>query len=147
MFTMLIWKKLGNYISLFLSKEVLSNSGIFEEFVVDILHYRNGFWKKRIPLIKCCILINISIIIIVQIQIQADSLVSDTNGFINFTLLALATRGERQKSEKPMLITLRCLPLRVAHLVVFKISINLGRSRRQKYNLIWSEKFNCVLQR
>ena len=31
-----------------------------------------------------------------HIQIQADSVASDTNGFINFWLRSLATQGERQ---------------------------------------------------
>ena len=34
--------------------------------------------------------------ITIQIQIQADSVVSDTNGFINFWLQSLVTRGETQ---------------------------------------------------
>ena len=47
-----------------------------------------------------CIAINILIITIVQIhkQIQVDCVVSNTNGFINFWLQSLATRGERHKS-------------------------------------------------
>ena len=36
--------------------------------------------------------------ITIHIQIQADSFVSDTNGFINFRLRSLVTRGERHDS-------------------------------------------------
>ena len=48
----------------------------------------------------CCIAIMISITTVIQIhiQIQADSVVSDTNGFINFWLWSMATQGERHNS-------------------------------------------------
>ena len=41
-----------------------------------------------------------------HIQIQADSFISDTNGFINFWLQSMVTRGERHNSYKPMLTIL-----------------------------------------
>ena len=37
-----------------------------------------------------------------------DSIVSDTNEFINFWLQSLATRGARHKSKKPLITILRC---------------------------------------
>ena len=42
----------------------------------------------------------------IHIQIQADSVVSDTNGFINFWLQFMATRRERQNSLKSLLTIL-----------------------------------------
>ena len=38
------------------------------------------------------------LLIIIIIIIKADSVVSDTNGFISFCLQSLATLGERHKS-------------------------------------------------
>ena len=40
---------------------------------------------------------------------QAQSVVLDTNGFINFGLWSMLTRGERQNSYRPML-TILCGP-------------------------------------
>ena len=40
-------------------------------------------------------------------HIQADSVVSDTNRFINIGLQSLATQGEKHNSYKPMLTILR----------------------------------------
>ena len=59
-----------------------------------------------------CIAIKISKITIIQIniEIQADSVVSDTNGFINFRLQSMATRGETQiikASENHTMLTPR----------------------------------------
>ena len=50
---------------------------------------------------NCCILIMISIIIIIQILIQADSVVSDTNRFINFWLQSLR-HEERDTNHKSL---------------------------------------------
>ena len=43
-------------------------------------------------------MISITTVIQIHIQIQADTFVSDTNGFINFWLQSMATRGERHNS-------------------------------------------------
>ena len=50
----------------------------------------------------CCIGIMKSITAVIKIltQIQADYFVSDTNGFINFCLRSMITRGERQNFLK-----------------------------------------------
>ena len=70
----------------------------------------------------------------IHIQIQADSFVSDTNGFINFWLRSIVTREETQflkaYANHTMLASLQC----VAHPVMFKISIHLCRSRSEKLN-------------
>ena len=78
--------------------------------------------------------------------------IGGTNEFIPFYLQSLATRGERHKSWKHMVTILCCPPppLRTTHLVVFKISIHLCRSRPK--NMIWSdpknssERFNSKTQ-
>ena len=65
-----------------------------------------------------------SIILMIQIhiRIRADSVVSDTNGFINFWHRSFDTRRETRfvkfYSNHTMLIS----PPRSAHLVVFKVS-------------------------
>ena len=48
-------------------------------------------------------------VIHIQKQMQADFFVSDTNGFIDFWLWFMVTRGERHNSKKPMLNIL-CWP-------------------------------------
>ena len=45
---------------------------------------------------SCCIAIKISIIMVIQIHIQVDSVVSNTNGFINFWLQSFDMRREIQ---------------------------------------------------
>ena len=59
-----------------------------------------------------------------------------TNGFINFCLrFFIDTRRERHNSEKSFVILLcKPHPQSSAHLVVFKISIYLGRLRSEKRN-------------
>ena len=93
-----------------------------------------------VPLTKskhfCCIVIMVSI---TKIQIQGASFVSDTNGFINSWLQFMAIRGERLNSWKSVL-TILCwptLPQRVAHLVMFKISIHLCRSEKLSHMPQW----------
>ena len=53
------------------------------------IHFRtNALWKYYIAMM----------ISITRMIIQADSVVSDTNGFINFWLQSLAIRGETHNS-------------------------------------------------
>ena len=85
----------------------------------------------------------ISITTVIQIQIQADSVVSDTNGFINFWLQSLVTRGERQflksYANNIMLTPPHSAP-RVAHLVVFKMSA--GRDRENSTSCLKGRRLN-----
>ena len=82
-------------------------------------------------------MISITKVIQIHIQIPADSFVSDTNGFNNSWFRSMATRGERQFLKVYANHTMLTPPQRAAHLVTFKISIHLCRSR--------SEKLNCCL--
>ena len=54
----------------------------------------------------------------IHIQIQVDSVVSDTNGFINFWLQYMATRGETQFLKACANPTVLTPPQHMAHLVV-----------------------------
>ena len=69
-----------------------------------------------------------------NIQIQTDSVVSDTSRFINFWLRSLATRGERQFLKAYANHTILTPCQRAAHLVTFKTTIYLCRSRSEKLN-------------
>ena len=76
---------------------------------------------------------------ITHMQIQADFVVSDTKALLISWYRSMATRGERHNSQKSLL-TILCWPCyadhpqREAHLVMFKISIHLRRSRPEKLN-------------
>ena len=96
--------------------------------------------SHRAPNRTYCIDLVMSITTIMQIHIQilADSVVSDTNRFINFWLQSFDTKRETQIIKAYANHTMMTPPLRAAHLV-FKISIHLCWSR--------SEKLNCYLQR
>ena len=81
--------------------------------------------------------------------VQADYVVSDTNGFINFWLRSMATRGETHFLKVFANHTMLNQPQRTAHLVMLKISIHLGWSRSEKLHLIpqWSKTQLCRLER
>ena len=66
----------------------------------------------------------ITISITIQIQIQADSVVSDMTGFINFWLWSFDTRKETQFLKVYANYTMLTPLPRAAHFVVFKISVN-----------------------
>ena len=96
----------------------------------------------------CCIITMISIttlIIRLHIQIQADSVVSDTNGFNNFYVQPFDMRRETQFIKAySNYIMLTSIPQRAAHFVVFKFSIHLCRSKPPKSDLIWSDPKNST---
>ena len=75
-----------------------------------------------IPLIAIMMSITTVIQYIHKYKTQADSVVSDTNGFINSWLGFMATRGEIHNSYNADHTTPNP-PQRAAHLVMFKISI------------------------
>ena len=82
-------------------------------------------------LVLCCIDLVMSIIIIqIDIQMQADSFVSDTNRFINFWLQSIATRGETQFLKANANHTMPTPPKHSTHRAMFKISIHSCRKTR-----------------
>ena len=78
-------------------------------------------------------------VIIIHIQIQADSFVSNTNGFINFLSSVHGdTRRETQFLKAYANYTMLTPPQRAAYLVVFKISVGRdlqNSTTRQKTQL------------
>ena len=74
-----------------------------------------------------CVCVYYKYIFKYTIQIQADSVVSDTNGFINFWLRFMATRRERHNSYYAD-------PTNVRRILWSKISIHLRQSRPEKLN-------------
>ena len=78
---------------------------------------------------------------------RRDSVVSDTNRFINFWLRLFDTRRETQFLKVFANHTMLTPPQLVAHLVMFKISIHLCRSTHEKRNSRCNGgKFNSMLQ-
>ena len=90
-----------------------------------------------------CILIKISIATVIQIQVA--SVVSVTNGFINFWLHSLATRGERQFLKAYANHTMLNPPLRAVHLVLFKISA--GRNPKNSTAHLNGRKLNYIFSK
>ena len=78
---------------------------------------KKNFYTENIRHQYNCIITMISIITIVQIQ--AESVVSDTNGFINFWLQSLVTRGETQIIKAYANHTMLTPTPHTAHFVVF----------------------------
>ena len=84
----------------------------------------------------------------IQIQIQADSFVSDTNWFINFWLRSMATRGERHNSLKPML-TILCWTRPNARRILWCLRsqfISAGRDPKNSTARLNGWKLNCSFQ-
>ena len=82
----------------------------------------------------CCITIMISMKTLqIHIQIQADSIVSDTKGFINFWLRSFDTEKKTQFLKVYANHTMP-IPPHAVYLVVFKISIHVCWSRSKKIN-------------
>ena len=84
---------------------------------------------------NCCIAIMISITTV--IQIQADSFVSDTNGFINFLLWSMATRGVRHNH------TMLSHPN--ARRILSSQFISGGRDPKNSNARLNSRKINCTV--
>ena len=85
---------------------------------------------------------DISITIIVQVHLKPDSFVSDMNGFINFWLRSMATRG-----EKPM-ITILCWPHPNARRILWCLRsqfISAGRDPKNSTTCLKGRKPNCRL--
>ena len=80
----------------------------------------------------------------IQIQIQADSVVLDMNRFINFWLQSLATRGERQFLKAYAKHTMLPPPQCTVHFVVFKISA--GRDPKNSTACLNGRKLNYSFQ-
>ena len=84
--------------------------------------------------------------IIRMIQIPADSFVSDTNGFINFSLRSMAIRGERQFLKVYANHTMLTPPQRAGHFVIFKISISACRDPKNWTSRLNGSKLNYIFQ-